>query len=785
MSQFQMRLFASLMVFVVSMASINAAPLELDPQTTLIVRPNQPKRMENHAAGLLRDQLMRVYRVKDGFKVKSEAAARKADPKHVRLLLNTSTCVDDRKADLRSDGFVLKRVDNKIMMTGPSDASALFAAVAFLDHCAGVRFYMPTNTFTSLPDHSTVTVDGLDMVSEPFVTSCYFSGIDHDDRPAASWVTRVGGWRRKGGTHQHNMFTVFDPRKYAEQYPEIYPIFDGQRHIPPSNRDQGWQINFLAPRAIDVAMQSAKAHFERRPDHQYMAVSINDGGRFDQSEETRKVLEAFRDDNDRYWHAKATSAMYWDFMTRLGERFEKEFPGKKLVGLAYGGTRFPPKQPLPDCVMPWTNFHIAQLPIDGFLESTPSPHPRLHEWLAVSKNYANHDWYHGGGYQLPRIYTGYWQQFLTTLQQKVPETYQHVECYPHWGLAGPKLYLLAKLMWNPKVDTDALLTQYCNDMFGNASGPMKKYFTTLEQLWAQLNCVEGPERKLHRWPSQFKTTETSRAMVAACRTHLNKAASLAADDLDQHRVSFFSDTFTHCENLFRFAAADAVTVQQYETAVAYANELVKKHPMSVRYHKRPAEALKAVYWDVLKRARAWLPLGMMQAPAIDGRIDKSEWSAAEQGQTFVIAGGGKDRQRTEMKISRDNTHLFIAITCPRVDDREFVESEQTTWRCDNIEVFFDTQGTSHPEHQMWVQTTGRVVDWSGRNNKTPAGLKGAIVKSEGKYTVEIAVPFTYFGIKPSAQANFNLQVMRNEFTPTKGRNELTYQAICSRRIRFK
>jgi len=51
-----------------------------------------------------------------------------------------------------------------------------------------------------------------------------------------------------------------------------------------------------------------------------------------------------------------------------------------------------------------------------------------------------------------------------------------------WASRGLNYYVLAKLLWDPSQDVDALIADYCNTGFGPASPSIQKYFSLLETL---------------------------------------------------------------------------------------------------------------------------------------------------------------------------------------------------------------------------------------------------------------------------------------------------------------
>lgn len=760
--------------------------LKLDPAGTIIVTPDNYGSTLRMAVNTLSQWLKAACRAENGFDVIPESKVSTDEDRTILAVGTHRWSVDPRIAALQTDGFVLRRIDNVIMMAGKSEQSALSAAVEFLDRCIGVRFYMPTALFTSLPEQSTFTIGQLDVVSNPFVPSLYLSGIDSDDQEGARWTMRNGGWRRKGGTHQHNLFSIFEPKRFAHRYPEIYPIIEGKRYIPTGKTDQSWQINFLAPAAVDAAMESIREYFEKRPEDEYIAVSINDGGRNDETPETLAVVQSFehRYPNERFAKAMAYSSIYWKFMAELGQRMKSELPGKNLLGLAYGATRFAPEHALPDNVVVFTNFHVAELPQDRFIEPQADQPGSLELWARVARHYGNHDWYQGSGFIIPRAYTNHWRQFLAAVDHHFDGPYMHVECYPNWGLDGFKYYFMAKLMWDPKADIDGLRAQMAKDLYGPAAAPMRRYMETTEKLWVQLNVTEGVERKLFRWAAQFGTTEEGMRLVELCHASLQEAAALAETDEQKKRVALFKDFFTIPYTLFHIMnSEEPLDEQQYQNLLALAEDLPNRHPLLAQHKHLIPRAVKGVCSEKRKRTMAPVSVPAISSPVIDGKGNEASWSNALQHQPFVNAHTNTaDEQKTTLSIGADSDHLYLLVHCPRVHQREFIETDDSNWRSDNVEVMFDLDGDIESiERKMWVKTNGRIVDHTGRKQEKPVNIKAAVIKSADHYVMEIAIPRSWLADARNP-GKVGIFVRRNEFTLVDGANRDTYAAIWNKRL---
>jgi len=563
--------------------ALSGSPLTLQPQTTRIALPAlHPARGNFQAAEELQRWLRKGSGTTGGFEIVNEAAMESSQGQ-VILALGRTGWTDPAELDrLSPDGFIVRRQANVICIAGSTSSGTYHGAMRFLDDICGVRFYLPTDLFTSSPNGAAEIPTALDLRSDPFVRSGMISGLA--DVPGdGGWWRRNAAVRRRGGTHQHNMFTLFDPARYAATYPEIYPFLDGRRHIPADHLDQAWQPCLSADRLVEVAEDSAVRYFRRQPSAAYVACSVQDGHAVCQCEVCSGVYAKHQTGGLSRAQAETHgfSELYYAFIRRLALRLQEQAPGKQLVALVYGPARIPPQEKMPPNVVLFTNFHIAELDADRILETDPatglSP---LDYVLRRCNSFGNHDWYQGNGFLIPRIYSGYWSRFLRHLAERVETAYMYAEAYPNWGLDGPKLYILMRLWWDPRQDVGLLLRQFCHDMFGPAAEPMREYFTALEQLWVTLDNVKGPERKLFVWSRQFTADDDDLAVVRRCRELLRQAADRAATDPQKQRIALFAKTFDVPATLYEFTAAARVPRQDVQAFLQRVEQHVLTDPLT-------------------------------------------------------------------------------------------------------------------------------------------------------------------------------------------------------------
>jgi hypothetical protein len=284
--------------------------------------------------------------------------------------------------------------------------------------------------------------------------------------------------------------------------------------------------------------------------------------------------------------------VYWTFMNTLAKRFETKFPGKRLLGLAYAGVASPPPFKLHPSIIVFTNLHISELQADGIL----NPGGTFDQWMGLTRRYGNHEWGQGSGFLLPRIYTDFFARFIKAIASRdVDGGYQHLEAYPHWALDGLKLYVFGRTLWDPNLDVNAVWTQLTADLFGAGGTAMREYYRALEQAWTFWDNVEGPERKLSAWSTQFpvKMGAMGVEQFRKARTALNQAkAATGGDATATERLALIEKAFRLSELLVEQAVATTAPRTFTTDVMQHFDRAIAPNPMTFFRADATASALR-------------------------------------------------------------------------------------------------------------------------------------------------------------------------------------------------
>jgi len=579
-------------------APASTSPMALTPRDTRIVVGTFCDYADVDAAKLLQASLRRACGVEDGFDIANDfALGERPGAKAILAVGETRFAAEDDPAGLETFGFRIRRRGRAVILAGGSAKGALYGAVHFLDRFCSVRCYLPGELFTSRPTKTPVTLGRIDVTAAPYVKVA--ASHTHGAADGGRFM-RLHGLDRRPTSHQHTMYARFDPARYAEKYPEIYPVLNGKRYVPKPG-DQRWQPCFSEPKLVDAGVESAAEFFREKPDVGYVAFAIMDAHVYCErdlaSEEVRRQIARL---GRQEGTVQGLSNLYWAWLNKVAERLAATHPEKKVVGLVYASVRKPPPFALHENVIAWMVFKMSDIVIDGRFGHNQA---YFRAWAAAASGVGHHDWAYGYGFLIPRIYTGYVQKtFLEFEKMGAPIRCAYAEAGPNWGLDGPKLYLMARLWMDPHVDVRAELKRFCDDMFGPAAADMLAYFTLLEKLYCE-HLNRRTEQKLFRWSRQLTGwTPKELALLARARRLLDRSAERLDPRCDEaRRVKLFSKTLRLTEKLVAIGNAEHVTAAAVADVRKYFRETIIPDPMTLHARGKRQELEKLILEPILKQ----------------------------------------------------------------------------------------------------------------------------------------------------------------------------------------
>jgi hypothetical protein len=433
----------------------------------VIVIAEDASEPEQHAAAELAEFLEQITGAE--FEVVSPPAADSP-----RLLVGAEAAKlaepDFSTEGLGTDGVVIRRVGDDLILAGGNPRGTLYAVYTFLEDELGCRWW--SSSESTIPNKPTLKVDNLDIRYVPVLEyrePYWFDAFDSD------WAVRnkSNGNRPKldekhGGNHTYQGFVhtfnpLIPPKTYFKEHPEWFSEIKGKRT---HNRAQLCLTNEEMRTEL---IKNLKANLRKNPAATIASVSQNDWHGNCQCTKCAAVEK----------EEESPAGLMLRFVNSVADDIKEEFPNVAISTLAYQYTRKPPKY-----VKPRENVIVRLCSIECSF-SMP---------LADERNQKFRDDIIGWSKISNRLYI--WD-YTTNFRH-------HIMPHPNLRVLGPNVkffakhnvkgifeqgayttngaemaelraWVLAKLLWDPSRDGKELIDEFIDGYYGPAAGHIRDY----------------------------------------------------------------------------------------------------------------------------------------------------------------------------------------------------------------------------------------------------------------------------------------------------------------------
>ncbi len=693
-------------------ADAEARPLFEDGRTAwVVVVPDNPSKYITYAAGELAGTLKKISGATFGVVEASSAPVR-----------NTIRLVSDDTGEL-FDVFSVKTAPGGIVLRGNTPRGTLFAVYAFLRDRLDARWYWPGETGEFLP-----RLDHFDVVE-----------WERDYRPffGLREMSICSIWRHRHTDTEHWFPKVF--LNCGINSPEIREEIDYVR------RTSGHAIS------LPITMPERQKVFDEHPDWfslingkrdiKGIAGCWSNEGFYQYT--VSNLVKRIRDNNavlanffvadimPRCECGECTknpnkSSRFWHYYEKLIDGIRKEIPGMTFAGLAYQEYRAVP------------DFKLKELDHVDYCQYNRCYYHALGDTncqmnarsMAEFRNWAEQAPLGLYGYEFDvfktAVYRPLWRVIADEMRvfkemglKRVKTEYsvdlnklvasRNNPALPPWqvGQYASRLpyYAWAMAAFDPDLDMDALIDDFCRHVYGPGAESMKAYHNVMADAWGGMkshityfgNEARGVAAKLI--PPEAEQT---------MREHLAAAAKAVADDT-------------------RAAREVEIDTQCFEEWARFAAEARKGGVMLDLAVKTGDEAFNTTAW--------------LEAKAKTGTP-----------------------QPTRFKVYRGLTALHVLADCSEADiaslNRGTAENDAHNWDGPSIEFFIDVgDGLCR---QIAVTPAGGVWDACDGNMSWNTGATVRPTFEADKWLLDMEFPYEAFGGVPKAGDRWKFMVIRNE-----------------------
>lgn len=428
-----------------------------------------------------------------------------------------------REALSPANSYRMSGDGDRFVLAGSGPKGTLYAVYDFLEHFCGYRLYSPDALVVK--DVSNLTIPTANIVEKPafdYREVAYY--YPNHSRLYADWHRlhtaddRYSQW----GIFVHSFNKLLPAAAYFDEHPEWFSMRDGRRV-----RDG--QLCLSNPEVLDALCQSLAETIANDEDgHRGWSVSPNDNYNVCQCPGCLRLDSLYG----------GPSGTLVNFVNQVARRF----PDYTISTLAYQYTRSAPKD---FKVRPDSNVVIMLCPIEAGREEAISTSLKeapfrndLEIWQLLTDNIFIWDYV--------AQFRNFWNPFpnLHVLQPNLRYFRNHgVRQIFEQGTGSnnitswmePRTYLIAKLMWNPNLDADSLLTDFCNGYYGKAGLYVK---TIIDTMTAEL-VKSGQRLDIYGYSVDGCEGYLAPDNLAHYRRWMRQAYAAATDSIINERLRFF------------------------------------------------------------------------------------------------------------------------------------------------------------------------------------------------------------------------------------------------------
>ena len=391
---------------------------------------------------------------------------------------------------LGAEGIIIRTVGDDLILAGGQPRGTLYAVYTFLEDQLGCRWW--SSTESTIPKKPTIVVDEINIRYVPPLEyrSPYWSDAFDGDWAARNKCNGQGHRldAAHGGKHiyegfVHTFYPLISPEKYFQAHPEWFSEINGKRTTEHA------QLCLTNEEMRKELVKNLKERLRNNPAATIASVSQNDWHGNCQCKSCAAIEQ----------EEGSPAGLMLRFVNAAAADIEPEFPNVAISTLAYQYTRKPPK-----ITKPRSNVIVQLCSIEC---SFCKP-------LADERNKAFGDDIIGWSKISDRLYI--WD-YTTNFRH-------HIMPHPNLRVLGPNVkffadhnvkgifeqgayttngaemaelraWVLAKLLWNPSRDGEALINEFIEGYYGPAAPDIKAYLKVthdaVEQSGDWLGCFEN------------------------------------------------------------------------------------------------------------------------------------------------------------------------------------------------------------------------------------------------------------------------------------------------------
>lgn len=384
--------------------------------------------------------------------------------------------------DMNSFGmeeYIIKTTSKNILIAGGNPRGTLYGVIAFLSDQLGCRWYKPD--FNKIPKTKDIILNAINKRDKPafeYREAWYKEAYD------AEWAVHnrlnpsiVPPPDSMGGGYKiypfvHTFYQLVSPDTYFSTHSEYFSMVDGKR------KGHEAQLCLTNPDVLKIATETVYRWIKEQPDVRVLSIDQNDGYGFCECSNCKAIDDA----------EGSHSGTILNFVNQIADTVAQTNPEIRIQTLAYVYSEVPPKniKPKPNVTIRLCHYEYCSAHSLEGCDSHKVFLERLKGWSDIADRIT------------------IWDYFTDFNHYLVPfpnfETFKHdVKFYADHNCIGLfaqgcnvsqngggefaslRAWVFARLMWNPHQDSQALIDEFVENVYGDAAPYIKTYIDLLHE----------------------------------------------------------------------------------------------------------------------------------------------------------------------------------------------------------------------------------------------------------------------------------------------------------------
>lgn len=614
-------------------------------------------------------------------------------------------------------------IDGNLILAGNSPRAALYSVYDFMYNHLGVRFLwegadgefftkavpVPMDFFRRYTPAIRFRNLGCGKAKNPDDPSFFLAR-----NMADTGDFRFGGQRYYGGE------TIQPYRSDFKEHPEYFALRDGVRYLPPPT-GWSWVINgcWSNDGFTDLCLKRIREGIVKF-NANHISLHPADDSRRCECEECKKLIDP------------DPSARWFKYNARMLRELKKDFPHLRYSVLAYQEYR-----EVPGCDVEEVEFVEYCQYSRCFVHKVGNPDcgtnkadfGRLQRWID-EKHVPMGVWDYTfdvfqPGFNLP-LYDFLADEIKYFRAKKLVKVF--LEGGPSVNLSRPAKYVALRLMWDPDLDPDKVLEDYCRAAYGPAGKVMFDFHRACAKVW-----------------------DAMPAHLTAC---FNNAGGTAKTYLTKELIALSEKTFADAEK-----AIEKIRGEDKKTyAAERRNQLKEQYRAALKFER-----------DTFAQ---WIDLhDKMMKNSVQVNVYKGIASELKSDPGTALKTKGSSRDGLGSVAFRwTDSALLVRVTTPYGENPpafKLNKDGKGAYGNDSVELFIQRAGESTYRH-FAMGRNGDFYDGNALDGKWDAEWSFHVENHPDSWVMNAEIPFAAMGKAPVGGEVWKIVVIRNGKPLTAG-----------------